>query len=114
MKTNPITEFNKDELINVSKFIQFSQYSKEPVVKHVTFQDFSCIGHTINSLLSAIEIIGFSGNKEDLAICGGLAEIAKKLLPSDELEFLDKLFVEKEFLGEQRIFTPLQNLNQKD
>lgn len=112
MKTQPITEFNKDELMNVSRLIQFSQYSSTPVVKHTTFQDFACIGHTINCLLSAIEIIGFTGNKEDLAICGGLAEIAKKLLPSDELEFLDKLLVEKEYLGEKRIFTPLQNLQQ--
>ena len=112
MKTQPITEFNKDELMNVSKFIQFSQYSSAPVIKQTTFQDFACIGNTINCLLSAIEIIGFNGNKEDLAICGGLAEIAKKLLPSKELEFLDKLLVEKEYLGEKRIFTPLQNLKQ--
>lgn len=85
MKTQPITDFNKDELMNVSSFIQFSQYSSEPVVKHVNFQDFACIGNTINCLLSAIEIIGFNGNKEDLEICGGLAQIAKKLLPCEEL-----------------------------
>lgn len=110
MKTNPITEFNKEPLINISNQINLSDYSNEPVFKNVLFQDFSCIGNAIHCILSAIETIGFSGNKEDLAVCGGLAEIAKKLVPLEELEFLDKLLIEKEKFGEKIEFTPIENL----
>lgn len=106
METTPITQFNKENLVNVSKSLHFSNSKIEPVVKHVTFSDFVDISNALHNILEAIEVIGYQGQSGDMAICAGLAGLAKKLLPTEELVVLDEIFV----LGKDSHSTPLESL----
>ncbi len=99
MNTKPITEFNTNALTNISTYLEFSQFSHEPVTKEITFSNYSEIGFAILAIFSAIEMIGFNGEKADLSTCAGLAEIGKKLVPLVELEFLDNLLIKEKDLN---------------
>ncbi|WP_269686502.1 hypothetical protein [Flavobacterium lacustre] len=96
MSTKTITEYSPEALKNISTYLEFSQFEQEPVLKEMTFSNYSEIGYALSAIFSAIETIGLYGDKADLATCGGLATIGKKLVPDVELEFLDKLLIEKE------------------
>jgi hypothetical protein len=56
----------------------------------------------------SIEFIGFNGQERDLATCSGLAQIGKKLLPTNELEFLASLLIKKE--NSKEVFSKIENL----
>jgi hypothetical protein len=108
MKSTPITGYNKKALIDISKTIEFNDWEKQPVKQIITYGDFNDIGITIKILLDAIEMIGFNGNETDLATCAGLAQIANKIIPLNELNFLDDLLVKRQnYEGEKIEFTPL-------
>lgn len=96
MHTKPITEYSPEALKNISTYLEFSQFNHEPVLKEITFSNYMEISSAISAIFSAIETIGFYGDKQDLATCLGLAAIGKKLVPIVELEFLDRLLIEKE------------------
>ena len=96
MKTQPITEYSKKALENVGNYIELNDWEKEPVIKKVTFYNFSDLNCSVSAILQAIEIIGYQGNESDLSTCASLACIARKLLPSEEMEFLDKLIIKEE------------------
>ena len=108
MSPTPIKEYSKNALINIAKHLEFSNYEREPVTKTITFQDYNDIFLHLNTILSSIETIGFFGQKEDMGLCGGLAQLAQKLLPLNELDFLDSLLIKKEDSKED--FEKIKNL----
>jgi len=95
-ETHPITEYNPTALKEIDEHLRFSKYSDYPVVKTITYLNFACIMDDLTTILTAIEVIGYQGSKEDLGTCAGLAEIAKKLLPRNEMYFLDSLLIKNE------------------
>jgi hypothetical protein len=110
MNTNPITEYSPKALKNISKQLKFSAWENEKVLKHVTFSSYIELNHAISSIFSAIETIGFNGEKSDLGLCAGLAIIGRKLLPTDELEFLDDLLIKDEISNPAKNFKEIENL----
>lgn len=88
-----ITEYNQNALKEISRNLDFSEYENEPVKIEYRFRDFEDISITLRTLLNAIEFIGFNGQVQDLGTCASLAQIAEKLLPVNELCFLDKLLI---------------------
>ncbi|TRX39069.1 hypothetical protein [Flavobacterium restrictum] len=107
-KTTPIREYNKNALIDIAKHLEFSDWEKQPVIKIITHQDFNDLGLNLLTILTAIEFIGFNGQSQDLGTCAGLAQIAQKLLPMNELDFLDSLLIKKE--GNKEVFSKIENL----
>lgn len=108
MNTAPIQEYNKNALINIAKHLEFSDWEKEPVIKKITFSDFDDLKNSIYTLFDAIETIGFNGNERDLGTCGALAQLGKKLLPTDEMYFLDSLLIKEE--DNKEVFSKIKNL----
>ena len=104
-----ITEFldwhemrkNVPALKSIKNTLEFSKSDSEPVKIEVLFGDFNDVGIALTTLLSAIEFIGYNGQKQDLGLCAGLASIAKKLLPNHELDFLDDLLIKNKNQGLQ-------------
>lgn len=92
-KQTTIKEYNPEALKGIDKDLIFGNYEKEPVIKQIAYPDFEGIGIDLRTILNAIEVIGFNGHESDLGICAGLASIAQKLIPSDELDFLDNLLI---------------------
>lgn len=92
MNTKPITEFNPNALKNVE--LKFSDWEKEPVNMQIRFNNFYSISSDLLTLLDAIEIIGFDSDS-NAGTCAGLAQIAKKIIPFNEMSFLDDLFLKK-------------------
>jgi hypothetical protein len=93
MNTKKITHYNKVALQKADIYIKLSDQDNAPVQKRITFFNHSDLHCNILSILSAIEFMGLNGNKDDLITCGCLANLAQKLLPSDEMEFLDGLII---------------------
>lgn len=111
MNKKPITDINLQTLRDISEHIQFSDWDKQPVQQTITHNDFNDIALNISTILQAIEFIGFQGNEKDIAICGGLAQIAQKMLPANELDFLDRLLIKKEdWKGKKQFFTPINEI----
>ena len=108
MNTIPITGYNKKALINIKKHLEFYDWEKEPVFQPITFSSFSDLNNTIFSLLDAIETIGYNGEKTDLGTCANLACLAKKMLPSEPMEFLDSLLVKDK--NNKQEFETIENL----
>ncbi|MGR3790438.1 hypothetical protein ACUXZJ_05940 [Flavobacterium sp. TN-1] len=108
MNTKPIREYSTNALIDIAKHLEFSDWDKQPVAKIVTYESFDDIDTTLRIIFDAIEFIGFNGQERDLATCSGLAQIGKKLLPTNELGFLDSLLIKKE--GNKEVFTKIENL----
>lgn len=107
-KTTPIKEFNPTALKGINKHLEFSNWEKEPVIKKITFSDFDDLKNAIYTILDAIEVIGFNGDKIDLGTCGALAQLGKKLLPIEEMNFLDGLLIKKE--DSKEAFSKIENL----
>lgn len=103
-----ITEYNKTALKEISSNLEFSNWEKEPVKKEITFVDFEDLKNSLFSILNAIEIIGYKGDAIDMGTCGALAEIGKKLLPTDEMYFLDSLLINK--TDSKSKFSKIENL----
>lgn len=94
MKNKPITKYNANAIKEINKYLEFDSSSDNPIRVEYSFEDFESIAVTIRTLLNAIETIGYSGSStKDLGLCAGLAEIANKLLPLNELDFLDRLLL---------------------
>lgn len=94
MKIKQITSFNQNALINIDKYIDFSnELTEKPVYKNINYEDFESLGTDIITLLDAIECIGHNGNSIDMGTCAGLATLVKKLLPINALDFLDSLLI---------------------
>lgn len=108
MKTKSITEYNKEALKEISEHFEFAEYSNSQVIKQTTYANFVDIVDDLSTILDAIEVIGYQGSKQDLGICGGLAGIAKKMIPRSEMDFLDSLLIKKE--GSKTIFSKIENL----
>lgn len=103
MKTQPITELNKEALKDIGSYIENSNWKEEPVIKKITFNNFSDLNCNISAILQAIEMIGFNGTEIDLSVCASLACIARKLLPNNEMEFLDNLLVKENHTADKFI-----------
>lgn len=109
MKTQPPIEFNQKALIDIAQYFEFNTDASEPVLKKIDYEDFESIGHDLTVLLDAIEFIGYNGNKSQSGLCSGLAIIARKILPLDELRFLDSLLIKKD--NGQTTFRKIEDLN---
>lgn len=96
MKTNPITEYSKKALENIGNYIELSGWEKEPVTKQMNFYNFSDLIGSVSVILEAIEIIGYDGQQTNIATCANLASVARKMLPNEEMEFLDRLIIKEE------------------
>jgi hypothetical protein len=107
MNTKP-TDYSKNALIDIAKNIEFSDWEKEPVQKQITFSNFEDLKNGLYSILNAIEIIGYKGDATDLGTCGALAELGKKLLPTEEMCFLDSLLIKKD--DSKNEFSKIENL----
>lgn len=92
MATKPITEFNPNALKKLK--LEFSDYKTEPVNMQVRFNNFYNVATDLNVLLDAIECLGFETDS-NANTCAGLAQIAKKIIPFNEMSFLDDLFIKK-------------------
>jgi hypothetical protein len=109
MNTKPITEYSTNALIDISKHLEFSnEYSNEPVIKQLNYTDFESIGVDLITILSAIEFIGYNGTQTEAGTCAGLAQIAQKILPMNELRFLDSLLIKNE--NNKVEFSKIKNL----
>jgi hypothetical protein len=108
MKTQPITEYSKEALKEISKHLEFSHYQNNQVIQNKTYENFVDIVDDLATILDAIETIGYQGSNRDLAICGGLAGIAKKMIPRNEMDFLDSLLIKKE--DSKTTFSKIENL----
>ena len=95
MDSTKISEYNPKAITEIHNHLQFSGSGKEPVQKKINFYDYESIGHDLNTILEAIEFIGYQSNNSnnELAICAGLAGLAKKLVPIEELSFLNELLI---------------------
>lgn len=93
MRTKEIKEYNPKALKAIKDTLEFSEHDSQPVKIEISFADFEDINCSIRTILNAIEFIGYNGNAIELGTCAGLAEIAKKLLPKNELNFLDNLLI---------------------
>ncbi len=93
MENKEIKEYNPTALKEIKDILEFSKYDSAPVKIEVSFTDFEDINCSIRTILNAIEFIGYNGTAKELGTCAGLAEIAIKLLPINELDFLDKLLI---------------------
>jgi len=108
MKKTPIKLFNPKALIEIEKYLEFSNWDKEPVKQTITYQDFNDIGLDLSAILDAIITIGYNGNEKDISTCASLASIAKKILPINELDFLDSLLIRKNASNE--LFNEIETL----
>lgn len=109
MNSKPIREYSKKALINIANHLEFSdKYSKEPVTQNICYTDFESIGIDLITMLNAIEFIGFNGSDKDLGTCAGLAQIAQKMLPNNELKFLDSLLIKTE--NSKEVFEKIEKL----
>lgn len=99
MKTNEATrikEYNPTALKEIGKHLEFSNWEAQRVIKTITFSDFESVGVDLRTILSAIETIGFNSQDSDSGLCAGLASIAQKLIPDNELRFLDHLLIKED------------------
>jgi hypothetical protein len=103
-----ITEYNPTVLKEISEHLEFSNWDKEPVTKKITYQDYESINIDLRAILNAIECIGFNGSSHDLGTCASLAKIAVKLLPDNELNFLDELLIKTD--SNHNEFVNIKNL----
>jgi hypothetical protein len=111
MKTKTITDINLQTLRDISDHLQFSEFKQQPVQQTITHTDFNDLALNIGTILEAIEFIGFNGNENHLAICGGLAQIAQKILPINEMVFLDRLLLKTDdWKGKKSFFTPIDEI----
>jgi hypothetical protein len=110
MNTKPITEFSPKALKNISDHLEFSNWETEQVLKEVTFSSYIELSHAISSIFSAIETIGFNGEKQDLGMVAGLAIIGRKLLPTSELEFLDSLLIKDKIMNPNTDFKEIEKI----
>lgn len=109
MNTKPIREYSRKAIIDIAKHLEFSdEYTKEQVVQNIYHTDFESKGSDLITMLNAIEFIGFNGSDGDLQTCAGLAQIAVKMLPNNELRFLDSLLIKKE--NSKEVFDKIENL----
>lgn len=103
-----ITEYNPTALKEINTQLEFSDWDKEPVKKEITFSNFEDLKNSLFTIFNAIEIIGYKGDAIDLGTCGALAEIGKKLLPTDEMCFLDSLLIKSN--NSKAVYTNIENL----
>ncbi|REG93001.1 hypothetical protein [Flavobacterium aquicola] len=96
MKTKPITEYSKEALENIGTYIQLNDWEKEPIIKKITFYNFTDLMCSISAILEAIEIIGYDGQQDNRTTCANLASVARKMLPNEELAFMDRLLIKRE------------------
>ncbi|QZL00106.1 hypothetical protein K5L04_10415 [Flavobacterium psychrophilum] len=108
MNTKPITEYNKNAIINIAEYLELSNTQTNTANQTIIHKDFNDIGLNLLTILEAIEIIGFSGNSQDIETCAGLAQIAKKLLPINELDFLDSLLIKNK--DKKQVFYKIDTL----
>lgn len=95
MKNTKIKQYNPEAFKIIDKFLDFSEYRFSPVKGTFNNANFEEIGIDLITILSAIETIGYTGVERDIGLCAGLAGIAKKMIPTNELEFLDSLLIPK-------------------
>jgi hypothetical protein len=108
MNTKPITEYSQKALKNISVHLKFSQYDTEPVSKEITFSNYTELSNAVYSIFSAIETIGFNGETGDLVTCAGLAQLGRKLMPINEMQFLDSLLIKNEVLNSNLDFKEIK------
>lgn len=101
--TIPITEYNPNALKEIRDHLEFSNYSNNQVIQKITNVNYVDVVDNLETILNAIESIGYNGNNKDLGICAGLAGIAKQMIPRAEMEFLDSLLIKTDENKEQFI-----------
>jgi len=94
MTTKKITEYNPQAF--KENYIEFSDWDAEPVKVTLTFINYTELGCKINALLYAIESIGNNTDTDNIFTCSSLAEICRKLIPTNEFELLDSLLIKRE------------------
>lgn len=111
MNTNQITAVNTAALKEINKHLYFTgEIDGEPLEKRISYSCYQDLETDFMTILEAIETIGFNGAERDLSICGGLAQIAKKMFPTDEINFLDRLLINKSTIDQNPKFKSIKNL----
>lgn len=108
MKTIPITEYSKKALENVGTYIGLNDWEKEPIIKKTTFYNFTDLICSVSAILEAIEVIGYAEQLGSMTTCANLASVARKLLPNEEMEFLDRLLIKEDRTKDD--FYPIKKL----
>lgn len=110
MKTKPITDYNQKALIEVNEKLQFTKNdSKTEINVLLSYDSFDEKMNDLSILLDAISVISYQGDSQDSGICGGLSNMAKRLLPYEEMYFLNDLLLkikpdsENEFINIETI-----------
>ena len=111
MKPKPITAYNQKALIEVNESFKFYENQRGKTEMNVLFsyESFDEKMNDLSNLLDAISVISYQGDKQDSGLCGGLADIAKKLIPYEEAYFLNNLLLkikpdsENEFINLETI-----------
>ena len=111
MSTKQITDVNLQTIRDISEHLQFSDWNAQPVQQTITHKDFNDLALNLGTILQAIEFIGFTGGGRDIGVCAGLAQIAQKILPTNEMDFLDRLLIKREdWKGKKSVFTPINEI----
>ncbi|QYS88022.1 hypothetical protein [Flavobacterium davisii] len=109
MNTEQFTEYNKKTLININEHLKNSgDFINLPVKKSIHYEDFTSLGIDLMIILNAIECIGYKGENKNLILCAELASIAQKLIPTNELLFLDSLLIKEE--NSKEVFSKIADL----
>lgn len=109
MKTIPITEYSKKALENVGAYIELNDWEKEPIIKKITFYNFTDLICSVSAILEAIEVIGYNDQQENMTTCANLASVARKMLPNEEMAFIDRLLIKQDMTKND--FQPIKKLS---
>lgn len=92
METKKYTEFNKTAIKDINEFLEFGKET-ENIKVSFTVREHWEIEDMLVSILDAIIFYANHGCETDLGKMDSLAKLAKKLIPTKQLEFLDNLLI---------------------
>ncbi len=92
METKKYTQFNETAIKDINEILEFGN-EKENIKVSFTVKEHWEIEEILENILEAIRFYGNHGSEKDLQNIASLAVLAKKLIPTKQLEFLDNLLI---------------------
>jgi vesicle coat complex subunit len=93
------TNSNNEKALNYIKNIIESRnnvgLTQKEVKQTITHKSYEDLAQNVYFLLEAIEIIAMDGSGNNSGIISWLADLGKKIMPMEEMQFLDTLLLEK-------------------